>query len=157
LLNVDIKSDLAVSANLMRYYETTIILDPLLDDEKVTEVTEKYAQFLTGEGCLVRKTEKSGRKKFAYPIKNRRTGTFVSIEFEGKPGMVSKLERAYHLDENVLRYLTVSFDRKTLVERQKYFQKKAELDAEREKIQTAESQEMTQLEQHQTASPGEES
>jgi small subunit ribosomal protein S6 len=139
----------------MQYYETTIILDPLLDDEKVTAAAEKYSDFLAKEGSSVKKTEKSGRKKFAYPIRNKRTGSYVSIEFEGTPGTVSKLERTLQLDENVLRYLTVSYDRKTLQERQMYFQKKAEYDAEREKAPAAATQEAQKPEQQEDgAIPG---
>lgn len=139
----------------MQYYETTIIFDPLLDDEKVNAATEKYSDFLAKEGSSVKKTERSGRKKFAYPIRSKRTGSYVSIEFEAAPGTVSKLERTLQLDENVLRYLTVSYDRKTLQERQTYFQKKAEYDAEREKAPAASAQEVKQPERQEDAAiPG---
>ena len=121
----------------MQNYETNFILDPLLDDEKITAMTDEYSDFLAKNGCSVIKSEKWGRKKFAYPIRNKLAGNYVSIEFQGTPDSVSKLERTFQLDENVLRYLTVSFDKKTLRERQEYFEKKQQFDAERERAAAA--------------------
>lgn len=110
----------------LRNYETIFILDSMLDDSKVDSITDKYADFLTKAGCTITKTDKWGRKKLAYPIKKKLTGYIVSIEFQGTPDSIAKLEKTYHLDENILRYLTNYFDKNTLLERQRYFDRKAE-------------------------------
>lgn len=109
---------------MTRNYETIFILDPLLEDSKIDGIADKYNDFLSKNGCNISKTDKWGRKKFAYPIKKKLTGFYVSIEFQGEPGIISRLEKTYSLDDNILRYLTTSFDKKTLQERQKYFEKK---------------------------------
>ena len=41
--------------------------------------------------------------------------------------------RAYHLDENILRFLTISFDKRTLNVKNAYFEKKQMELAEKEK------------------------
>ena len=123
-----------------RNYETIFILDPLLDEGKIDSITAKYTDFLTKEGCSINKTDKWGRKKFAYPIRKMLTGYFVSIEFQGNPEVIAKLEKVYHLDENILRHLTNHFDKKTLTERQKYFEKKESEAALREQEATARQQ-----------------
>jgi len=132
-------------AGSKRYYETTFIVDSILEDEKVDAIIEKYTSFLTKNECEITKTEKWGRRKFTYSIKGRQTGHYVSIEFSSGPGVISKLERTYHLDENILRFLNVSFDKKMLAERNAYFTKKEELMREREAASKAMEQSAEQV------------
>ncbi len=116
-----------------RNYETIFIVDSVLEDEKLDAIMNKYMNFLTKNESEIIATEKWGRKKLAYPIKKKYTGHYVSIEFEGTPDMLSKLERAYHLDDDILRFLTVSFDKQTFKERKAYFDKKQQDALNREK------------------------
>ncbi len=126
------------SNELIKTYETIFILDALLDDEKVDQIIQKYSAFITKNGCSMINTDKWGRRKFAYQIKKKHTGFYVSIEFTGQADAVAKLERQYHLDDNILRYLTVSFDKRTIAERKAYFEKKAQLEAEYREREAAE-------------------
>ncbi len=103
-----------------------------MEDDRVDAVVNKYTGLLSKNNCEVIKTEKSGRKKFAYPIKKRQTGNYVSIEFTGEGDIISKLERAYHLDDDILRFLNVHYDKKTKALRDEYFQKKIDFDADKE-------------------------
>ncbi|MBZ0201755.1 MAG: 30S ribosomal protein S6 [Ignavibacteria bacterium] len=115
-----------------KYYETTFIVDSIYEDDRVDSIVNKYSNFFTKNGGEVLKTEKWGRRKLAYPIKKKPTGSYVSIEFTADPSIISKLERAYHLDDDILRFLTVTYDKKTLAERNVYLIKKAEILKERE-------------------------
>ena len=111
-------------------YETIFILDAVFDDEKIESIIQKYSAFIIKNDGSIVNIDKWGRRKFAYQIKKKHTGFYISIEFTGDAGLVAKLERQYHLDENILRYLSVSFDKRTLAERKGYFEKKAQLEAE---------------------------
>lgn len=124
---------------MSKTYETIFILDAILDDEKVESIVQKYSAFLTKNNCSVVNIDKWGRRKFAYQIKKKHTGFYISIEFTGMADVVSKLERQYHLDENIIRYLTVSFDKRTVAERKAYFEKKAQLEAEYREREAAEA------------------
>ncbi len=115
-----------------KYYETTFIVDSILEDERVDSILNKYSTFFTKNEGEILKTEKWGRRKLAYPIKKKVTGSYISIEFTADPSVIAKLERAYHLDEDILRFLTVSFDKKTLEERSVYLIKKEQILKERE-------------------------
>jgi small subunit ribosomal protein S6 len=119
-------------------YETIFILDALLDDEKVESIIQKYSAFLTKNNCSIVNIDKWGRRKFAYQIKKKHTGFYISVEFIGPADVVAKLERQYHLDDNILRYLSVSFDKRTVSERKAYFEKKAQLEAEYREREAAE-------------------
>ena len=115
-----------------KYYETTFIVDSILDDERVDSIVNKYSNFfIKNEGEVV-KTEKWGRRKLAYQINKKPTGSYVSIEFKADPSVIAKLERAYHLDEDILRFLTVAFDKKALDERSAYLVRKEMVMKERE-------------------------
>src|SRR5688572_7705820 len=109
-----------MAKNTHNHYETTFIVDSIFEDERVDAIVNKYTGFFTKNGGEVLKTEKWGRKKMAYAIKKKQTGSYVSIEFTAEPTVIAKLERAYHLDDDIMRFLTVTFDKKTLVEREVY-------------------------------------
>ena len=121
-----------MAKNTHKHYETTFIVDSIFEDERVDAMVNKYSNFFTKNSGEVLKTEKWGRKKMAYAIKKRQTGSYVSIEFKADPSVIAKLERAYHLDDDILRFLTVTYDKKTLVEREVYLLKKEQILAERE-------------------------
>ncbi len=121
-----------MSKKAHKYYETTFIVDSIYEDERVDTILNKYTNFFKKNDGEVVKTEKWGRRKFAYPIKNKATGSYVTIEFTADPSVIAKLERAYHLDDDILRFLNVSFDRKTLEEREVYLVKKEQIMKERE-------------------------
>jgi small subunit ribosomal protein S6 len=125
----------------VKNYETIFILDSLADDDKIESQIKKYSDFLTKNGSEVTNTDRWGRRKFAYPIKKKHTGFYVSIEFASGADIVAKLDRVYHLDENVLRYLTVSYDKKTINKRKIYFEKKQIEQATREQEAAEESAE----------------
>ena len=132
---------------MSKTYETIFIVDALLDDEKIDSIIQKYSAFLTKNNCTINNIDKWGRRKFAYQIKKKHTGFYLSIEFSGTADVVSRLERQYHLDENILRYLTVSFDKRTLTERKAYFDKKAQLEAEYREREAAEALKKTMAEE----------
>lgn len=121
-----------MAKNTHNHYETTFIVDSIFEDERVDAIVNKYTGFFTKNGGEVLKTEKWGRKKMAYAIKKKQTGSYVSIEFTAEPSVIAKLERAYHLDDDIMRFLTVTFDKKTLAEREVYLLKKEQILAERE-------------------------
>lgn len=108
-----------------RYYETTFIVDSILEDDKVDAIVARYVNFFEKNGGEIAKTEKWGRRKLSYPIKKRTTGSYISIEFTADPTIIAKLERAYHLDDEVLRFSTISFDKKSLETRNSYHERRA--------------------------------
>ena len=93
---------------------------------------------------------------FAYPIKKKHTGYYVSIEFTSEPGIIEKLDRTYHLDDSVLRYLTVSYDKKTMAERKTYFEKKQQEQAAKEQEAAQQSAEQEKADETVTESSSEE-
>lgn len=108
-----------------RNYETYIIVDGNFEDSAVEEIITKYEALLKKNEAEISNTERIGRKRLAYPINNKQNGFYICIEFSAKPSTISALERAYKLDENLMRFLTIFLDKRTIQARDDYFKKRA--------------------------------
>ena len=103
----------------MRNYETVLVLDPTLGEQAVEAEITKFGEIITHHGGKIVKQDRWGARTLAYPIAGKAQGFYVVTLFEGESRTVSELERAYKLDEQVLRYLTVVVDKKHLAASQK--------------------------------------
>lgn len=138
-----------------RNYETIFILDSAAEEDRIESQIQKYVNFITKNKSEIVNIDRWGRRKFAYPIKKKHTGYYVSIEFTSEPGIIAKLDRTYHLDDSVLRYLTVSYNRKTMAERKTYFEKKQLEQAAREQEAAEQSAEQEKADETVTESSSE--
>ncbi len=95
-------------------YETTFIVNASLDDPQIDAVIEKAKDVIVKNGGEIVEIVKWGRKRFAYPIRKRNNGFYVVVIFQGTGEVITRLERHYQLDENVLRFLVIVLDKKAL-------------------------------------------
>ena len=100
-----------------RIYETTFIINASLEDTQVDSVIARVQDTITKNGGVIKALNKWGRKRLAYTIRKKTNGFYTNIEFEAPSSLLSQLERAYQLDEMILRYLTVQLDSKALAAR----------------------------------------
>jgi len=100
-----------------RTYETTFIVNASLDDPQIDSVIGRVQDLITKNGGTVTMLNKWGRKRLAYSINKKTTGFYVNVEFEGPGTVIAQLERAYELDELVLRHLTLVLDKRALAAR----------------------------------------
>jgi small subunit ribosomal protein S6 len=91
----------------MRDYETVFILDPELDDSQVRDEVTKIETLISGLNGEVMGTEAGGKRRLAYEIDGKREGYYTMITFRSEPSSLGELERAYKLNERVLRYIIV--------------------------------------------------
>lgn len=108
-----------------RHYESYIILDGNFEDPTIEEVIKKYEDLLKKNKVEIKNTDKIGRRRLAYQIKRKQNGFYICFEFIAEPGFIMKLERAYKLDENILRYLTIEMNKNELKSKENYLNKKA--------------------------------
>ncbi len=92
---------------MQRAYETMYILRPTLEEEAVDAVVTKINDHITKNGGNVEKTEKRGRKRLAYEVKDFRDGFYVLSNFTADPASITELERAFKLNEDVIRHIVV--------------------------------------------------
>lgn len=95
----------------MPQYETTFILTPTLSVEEAKATFEKFLNVAKEGGATIIHTEELGLKTLAYPIKKKTSGYYFYFEFQAPGTLISKLEREYQIDTNVLRFLTVTLDK----------------------------------------------
>ncbi|MCD7780006.1 MAG: 30S ribosomal protein S6 [Candidatus Gastranaerophilales bacterium] len=91
----------------MRTYELLSIIKPNIDSEEFDKETAKIEETIVSLQGKVISTDKMGRKKLAYDIKDYRDGYFVVHNFEMEPAQITKFNRQLRLNENVLRIVLV--------------------------------------------------
>lgn len=89
----------------MRTYELLSIIKPNIDSEEFDKEVAKIEDAITSLEGKVLSTDKMGRKKLSYDIKDYRDGYFVVHNFEIEPAQVSKFNRQLRLNENILRIM----------------------------------------------------
>ncbi len=91
----------------MRKYEVMYIIRPDLDEEQTTAVIEKFQNLLTNQGATVTKTEKWGKRRLAYELKDYLEGQYVVVQFESEAGAAAELERVMKITDEVIRDLVI--------------------------------------------------
>ena len=94
-----------------RIYETVFVLHPDMTDEDVNAGVQNTVALLESHGSEIIRTERGGKRRLAYPVDKQRYGFYSLIHFHGTNAALSELERMYRLNERVLRYLTVRFEK----------------------------------------------
>lgn len=90
----------------MNKYESVVIIDPAVAEEKVKELSQKFTDIINNDG-KVEKVEELGKKKLAYEVKKNKEGYYLVIYFEANPELISELERNYRIMDEVIKFITV--------------------------------------------------
>lgn len=91
----------------MRDYELVVVIDPEIDEERLSATLDRISQFVTTRGGEVIDVDRWGKRKLAYPIKRRSEGDYVITHFRLEPAQAAELEAGLRLSEEVLRHLLV--------------------------------------------------
>jgi small subunit ribosomal protein S6 len=94
-----------------RIYETIVVLHPELDDDGVETQMTNVVSLLEGQGAEIIRSERGGKRRLAYPIEKQRYGYYNLLHFRAEAGVLAELDRMYRLNEQILRHLTVRFDK----------------------------------------------
>ncbi len=133
-----------------KQYESVVIINATLEDDKVESVIKKIQDTLTNGGAEITDVEKWGRKRLAYPIKKQKTGYYVVIRFISDPAFIAKLDRFYRLEEEIYRSLTVILDKEALAYLAK---KKSEAEKESEPVEVTVQNEKAEEQKTEEAVP----
>ena len=100
------------------FYEQTYIINPVLEDDEYDKVIDKYTDFVKDNGGEVDEIDKWGIQKFEYEMDDKSSGYYVNTYFEAPGELITKLERAQNIDDNIMRYLTLKYDAKMMRHRE---------------------------------------
>lgn len=98
----------------LRTYEALFIVSPLVEDDDVHAIARETETLITKSGGAIVRSEVWGRRRLAYKVKKFVEGIYVLIRFQAPPNFVARLENYLRLNEQIIRYLIVYLDEKTL-------------------------------------------
>lgn len=94
----------------MNKYESVIIINPNIEDDKIKELIESFKKVITDNQGTVTRVEELGKKKLAYEIKKCKEGYYAVLYFESNANVISELERLYRIKDEVIKYMTIRTD-----------------------------------------------
>ena len=94
----------------MNKYESVIIVNPSLYEEKIKSLIDKFSDLINKHG-KVTKVDNMGKRKLAYEVKKNREGIYVVFYFEAEPSLIAELERNYRITDEVIKFIVVRDER----------------------------------------------
>ncbi len=91
----------------MTKYETTFILEPGLDENRVNEEIERVSQWIQELGGEVLEVQRWGKRRLAYEINRKRDGIYTLILHQSPGAVIKEIERRMGLLESFMRVLSV--------------------------------------------------
>lgn len=93
----------------MNKYESVIIINPSVDEEKVKSLIDKFSDLINKNG-KVEKVDTLGKKKLAYEVKKNKEGIYVVLYFEAEPILIAELERNYRITDDVIKFIVIKVE-----------------------------------------------
>lgn len=96
-----------MSKEKKQLYEGMYILSATLSEDARSKALERIMSSITGKGGQVHKVHDQGRRKLAYEIRGAREGHYYLLYFTAPTDVLTDLWKEYHLNEDLLRFLTL--------------------------------------------------
>ena len=114
----------------MRRYETIVIADSDLSDDKRDSFFERVREIISQQGGFLIEFDDWGIRRLAYEIRKKPRGYYVRMDYCGTGDVVSEMERFFRIDDRSFKYMTILLDREADMEaiKEDMAAKKAELE-----------------------------
>jgi small subunit ribosomal protein S6 len=99
----------------MPSYETLCVLHPELSDSRVKEIVAWMQKILDNGQSTDVQVDDWGMRELASLTKKQSRGYYVRMEYDAPPPALKELERNLRLSEDVLRFLSVLRDARTVM------------------------------------------
>lgn len=96
----------------MRVYEMMYVIKPDLDEENLTALTDKINGIITDNGGEIVTSDKWGKRRLAYEIKDYREGVYMLVNFKGEPSVPQELDRILKITDDILRFMILNKEEK---------------------------------------------
>lgn len=94
----------------MTKYESAILFDPELPEERRKEFLAKIEGIIASFGGEVIKQDDWGIRKLAYPIQKKHNAYYTFLIYSGRRGVVEEVERNIKIFDGVMRHMTSRVD-----------------------------------------------
>lgn len=101
----------------MNRYETMLIIDPTLDQEKIDSVISRYEEMIKTDGEIIA-IDQWGKKRLAYPINKKPTGYYVLYKYTAGNKVPQNLVNDMNINSSILRYMTLVIDKRAMKQEQ---------------------------------------
>jgi len=91
----------------LRNYECMYIIDPVVEEEAIEQLTEAIKQQIINSGGTIIEVDFWGKRKLAYEVKKRTEGIYVVTKFHGESGIGNKLSHYLKINDKILRYIII--------------------------------------------------
>jgi len=92
-------------------YEGMYIISATLSDDARHKALDRIQKGIVERGGSILKIHDQGRRRLAYEIKGHREGHYFVIYFDVIPGAISELWQEYHLNEDLVRFITLQAEK----------------------------------------------
>lgn len=100
-----------MSQNRQNLYEGMYVISATLSDDARHKALEKIQNGITSRGGEILKVHEQGRRRLAYEIDGHREGYYFLLYFNAKPSAITELWQDYHLNEDLVRFITLRTDK----------------------------------------------
>lgn len=90
----------------MTKYETAILFDPELPEERRKEFLSKIEGIIASFGGEIIKQDDWGIRKLAYPIRKKHNAYYAFLIYTGRRGVVEEVERNIKIFDSAMRHMT---------------------------------------------------
>jgi small subunit ribosomal protein S6 len=95
-------------------YDSTVLINAALDDNQIEAILTRIKDFINSNDGEIREFENWGRKRLAYMVNKSKIGYYAVFRFDAPAEIISKLDRLFSLDEQILRFLTIKLNKDAL-------------------------------------------
>lgn len=96
-----------MSEQRQHLYEGMYVISATLSDDARNKALDKIQAGITQRGGEILKIHDQGRRRLAYAIEGHREGHYYIIYFNLKTSGIAELWQEYHLNEDLIRFITL--------------------------------------------------
>ena len=100
---------------MIRRYETMFVVKATLTEDECKARIEMIKEVLTKQGAEINAEDNLGTRELAYKIEKNPRGYYAILYFTGKPEVLKELERVYGINEDILRFVVIKYEKKVEV------------------------------------------
>lgn len=100
-----------MNQNTQNLYEGMYVIRATLSEDARHKALDRIKNGITSVGGEIKKAHQPERNRLAYEIDGHREGYYCLIYFTAPPAEIENLWKAYHLNEDLIRFITLRTDK----------------------------------------------
>jgi len=100
-----------MSQHNQNLYEGMYVIKATLSDDARHKALDRIQNGIKSHGGEVVKIHDQGRRRLAYEIDGHREGHYYIVYFNVKPTAINELWQEYHLNEDLIRFITLKTEK----------------------------------------------